>query len=220
MILSLVWLIRKYIFNIRIDGVTIVNWWYLILPDLYVNSSLVCILEGYDRFMSKNFVSWNFVNVLTSHTFISWRLRTFLRHVTSFLDSYESFTLNPFLSWWVQKFHVTYLYLLIVLDISLQNPFFLDNYECFPSNPCFLDGYEYFFVKEAPESTNGVFLPNIIIPLLFPSLLLTYKVRCVWLLSMINIQYIIQSISKWKYQKVYKYNVEIILLGLGIIYKK
>ena len=116
-----------------------------------------------------------FVNFHTSHTFIFLRLRILLHHTTSFLDIYERFTFNSFLSWWVRTFHVTYLYFLTVLDISRQNPFFLGNYECFPSNPWFIDGYGRFSVKKAPESTNGVFLPNLNIYFLFPSLLLAYN---------------------------------------------
>ena len=85
MILSLVWYVRKYLFRIRTYGVPIVNLWYSILPELYANIPLVSILGLYERFTSKNF--------------LSWCLWTFLRHIPSLLDSYQHFTLNPFIFW-------------------------------------------------------------------------------------------------------------------------
>ena len=84
MVLNLIWTVGKYIFGMS----------YWRLQPFHV------------QYLS--FVE--FVNVLTSHTFIYWRLRTFLHHIHTFIDGYGRFILKPFLSWWVGKFHVTYLY--------------------------------------------------------------------------------------------------------------
>ena len=121
-----------------------------------------------------------FVNVLTSHTFISCSLRTVLRHIPSFLDGYERFTLNPsfldgyerftsptFISWRFRTFHVKTLSFLTITNVSRLNP-------------CFLGGYKRFFVKNSFWFNERRFLPNPIIPLLFPSLLLTYNAHIGW----------------------------------------
>ena len=133
MIISLVLTVRKYLLNIRTDGVPIVNWWYSILSDLYVNISLVCLLDSYDYF--------------TSNIFISWRLWTFLRHILLFIGVYE-------------HSYVTYLHLLMVTNVyfkpfsflmgtnvSYHLPLFLDGFGCFTLKPFFLDNYECFLSK-------------------------------------------------------------------------
>ena len=143
MILTLVLPVHKYIFNIRTDGVPIVNWWYSILPYLLVNSSLVCLLESYECFTS-NKKMLGICECSYGTYLYFWYLWTFLRHLPSFIDGYKLLTLNLFLYWWVQMFHVTYLHLLTVFYVSRYNPFFLENYECFLLKPFFLGGYECF----------------------------------------------------------------------------
>ena len=121
------------------------NWWYSIFPDLYVNSSLICFLDGYDLFMSKNFLSWR-----------------------------------------LQIFPVAYLYFLSVTNVSCHIPLFLDSYERFMRKTFFLNGCERFMSKmflswqlrtlhvKTPDSTNGTSCRNLSFPLFIPSLLSTY----------------------------------------------
>ena len=115
--LSFIWPVRKYLFNIRTVGVPIINWWYLILPDLYINSSLVYLLDSYDRFTSYNFLSWSLRTFLVTYLY----LLTFANiscHIPSFLYSYSHFTLKTFLYWRLRTFPVTYPYFLMITDVS------------------------------------------------------------------------------------------------------
>ena len=114
------------------------NWWYSILPYLYVNSYLICFLDGCNRFTSKKFLSLQ-----------------------------------------LQTFHVTYLYFLTVTNVSLHIPLFLDGYECFTLNPLFRDGYGRFTSKpllswqfkmlhaKTPDSTNAGFSEILVFLFLF-----------------------------------------------------
>ena len=92
----------------------------------------------------------DFVNILTSHNFISWRLRMFLYHLPSFLDGFEHFTLKLFISWWLWTFHVIYFYSLTVTGVSRWNPFFLDDYKCFPSKSLLSWRFKKFLQKQPP----------------------------------------------------------------------
>ena len=82
--------------------------------------------------------------------------------------------------------YIIHFYLLTVMNFSRCIPLFIDGYEYFTLNPFFLDGYEHFTSKplvswrlQAFHVKNSWFnerrvFPNSSLPLLFPSLLLTY----------------------------------------------
>ena len=96
------------------------NWWYLVLSELYVNSSSICFLGGYDHFTSKTFISWQWQKFHVK-TLFSLTVTNHSCGIPLFVDGYESFTSKHFLSWRLRMFHVKTSNVLTVLNVSCPN---------------------------------------------------------------------------------------------------
>ena len=142
---------------------------------MYVNSSLVFLIDGYDRFTSRIFISrclWKFLRhtplfiCIYEHSYVTYlhflMVTNILRLSLFFLDGYKRFMSPTFISWQFWTFHVLKKSFLMIKNVSRQNP-------------CFLDGYKRLFIKNPLIQRTAFFSPNHIIPLLFPCLLWTYK---------------------------------------------
>ena len=150
---------------------------------------MICLFDGYDRFTSNIFISqrlWTFVRHILLFVGVYERSYVTYFYLLAFMNVLTSHT---FLSWWFWLFDVKAFSFLIGTNVSRHQPLFLDGYGCFALKPFLSWQLRMFPVKtlaflavtNVPSSKipwsdeRPFFLTNPIIPLLFPYLLPTYN---------------------------------------------